>query len=212
MLRSKGKRRKAQAFWDWFSGAAEQLARDHDAVVAGKAGPEPLIEPVAKRLNAYHKGLAHEIGQDADGVYDLVISANGIKDRIDAVTALVRAAPDIDGWKVTAFRPRKAGGDFLLRMGGEEFHAENVFYRLGETSGGLCDIEILFGAGFDAPDGALIGPAFLIMDSVIGEYDVMTKIGQVAARTVKPADDMRDYAPIAALADDLDARFPERAN
>lgn len=212
MSRLNGKRRKAQAFWDWFSGAAEELARDYDAFASRKTGPERLIEPVAKRLRAYHKGLAHEIGQDENGVYDLVISANGIKGRIDAVTALVRAAPKIDGWKVTAFRSRKPAGDVLLQMGDEEFHAENVFYRLGEPSDGVYDIEILFGAGFDAPDDALIGPAFLIMDSVIGEYDVMTKIGAVAARTIKVTDDMKSYAPIAALASELDARFPVNPN
>lgn len=202
----------AEAFWKWFSEAAAQLSADYDAFVSGKAGPEPLIEPVAKRLKAYHDGLAHEIGQDDNGVYDLVISANGIKDRMEPVTALVRAAPQIEGWKATAFRPRKTHGDVLLHMGGEDFRAEDVLYRLGDVTGGLCDIEILFRAGFDAPEDALIGPAFLIMDSIIGEYDVMTKIGEVAARTAKSVDRAEEFAPITALADDIDARFPANPN
>lgn len=202
----------AEAFWSWFAGAAPQLAKDYDAFVRGETGPEPLIVPVAERLDAYCDGIVHEIGQDEDGVYDLVISADGIKDRIETVTALTRAAPAIDGWKVTAFRPRKSIGDTMLQMGGVDFRAGDILYRLGEPHDGLCDIKIRFRADLEAPAEALIGPAFIIMDSVIGEYDVMTKIGEVDPGFIKPEDAADGLRPITELAGDIDARFPQAAN
>lgn len=206
------KRGDAQAFWAWFSQAAPQLAKDYEAFAKGDAGPEPLIAPVAERLDAYDNGIVHEIGCDENGVYDFVISADGIKDRIEPVMALARAAPKIDGWKVTAFRPRKAGGGALLQMGAETFSAEDVLYRLDGPRDGLCDIKIRFRADFDAPDEVLIGPAFIIMDSVIGEYDVMTKIGEVDPGFLKPGESAPDFRPLTELADDLDSRFARAVN
>lgn len=212
MFGLKKKRDDAEAFWEWFSDAAPQLAKHYDAFVKGEVGPEPLIVPVAKRLEAYCNGIVHEIGQDPDGVYDFVISADGIKAKIGPVTALAQAAPRIEGWKVTAFRPRKNHGDTLLEMGGAAFSANDVLYQLRGPHDGLCDIKIRFRADIAAPDEALIGPAFIIMDSVIGEYDVMTKIGEVDPGFLKPGEPADGLRPIVELPGEIDAHFPQTVN
>jgi len=209
-----GRKKKgdAAAFWAWFEGEAPALAKAYDAFVAGDAGPEPLVHPVAKEMDRFHDGIAHEIGHDGRN-YDFVISADGIRANVDAVKALANAAPTIDGWKVTAFRPRKPmDEDAVLQLGDEVFGDGNIFYRLGDASDGKCDVAIRFRSTLEAPDDALIGPAFLIMDAAIGEYDVMTKVGEIDVAFSKPDAPLDDFRPIKELAGDLDARFPETAH
>ncbi len=191
-----------EAFWRWFEDSAAGLATAYDDFAAGKTGPMPLIAPVEKRLNRYHKGLVHEIGQRPDGLYDLVISADGIRDQIKPVSDLVKVAPKIDQWTVTAFRAPKPIGDPLLELDGEMYRLEDVFYRLTPGEDGLSNIVL----GFHAKDAGaaaddFIGPGFLILDRVIGEFNVMTRIGEVSTEIV--SDDGGGMSPIASLADEF---------
>lgn len=200
----------AAAFWGWFSESAPQIEKDYDASVRGELDPALLIGPVRERLKAYSKELAFEIGCDGDGVYDFVISAEGMKDRIGAVTTLLQAAPKIEGWKFTAFRPRKELADVLLRMDGVAYGADCIFYRLDDIVDGLCDIEILYRGSFKASDDKLGGASLLIMDRLIGEYDVMTKIGKVSAHRIEASRGVPDdYKQITELAAEIDALFPQ---
>ena len=89
-----------QNFWVWFQenrGFLESYATNTQAVTRALGG----------RLQNVDRGLTYELGQAADGVYEFIVSANGIRDVFPEVIRLVRAAPKIEGWRIVAFRPRR---------------------------------------------------------------------------------------------------------
>jgi hypothetical protein len=79
-------------FWVWFQenrGFLESYATNTQAVTRA----------LGARLQNVDRGLTYELGQAADGVYEFIVSANGIRDVFPEVIRLVRAAPKVEGWR-----------------------------------------------------------------------------------------------------------------
>ncbi|CAN5874391.1 hypothetical protein BH11MYX2_BH11MYX2_32100 [soil metagenome] len=87
-------------------------------------------------------------------------------------TALFPRAPAIEGWKVVAFKqPAGPGG---VRFGGLDCSVDDVFFVEGLPG----DIDLCLEA-FDTNRDA-VGPiAFILLDGMLGEFGVMTKIGKL---------------------------------
>src|SRR5215831_5686226 len=95
-------------FWWWFE---ENLSQVQDDISAASqaGGPSQLITAgIGDALANEYPGLVHEVGQAADGVFEIIISADGIRERFPKVVECVKRAPKITGWRVIAFRPRLA--------------------------------------------------------------------------------------------------------
>jgi hypothetical protein len=196
----------AEAFWSWFAKAAPKIARDYAAFVRGGGAPDVLLKDVGKQLRRYSPGLVAEIGK-AGETFDLVISADGIRANIEPVLALVRAAPQIAGWKVTAFRSRKTLAAANLQLGPLTLHRSDVRFRLGDLDDGHCDLIIAFREKILPPDMDPAFPGFLLTDIALGEYDVMTRIGAVDF-AVFDAVTLGDFLPFDQLPEQLDRQFP----
>ena len=88
-----------QNFWTWFVDNREFLENYNSNTAA-------VTQAVGRRLQNVDRGLTYEMGQAADGVYEFIVSANGVRDVFPEVNKLVRVAPEIEGWRIIAFRPR----------------------------------------------------------------------------------------------------------
>lgn len=188
------------AFWAWFqenTAFLETYAEDTSAVIAA----------VGRRLNAVTRDLTFEMGRAEDGIYEFIVSADGIRDVFPDVVALTKAAPSVAGWRIIAFRPRKPGrlGE-VVRFEGTELSANALWYRPSEHEDRL-DIA-LYVEGMDK-DGAqaMLGPVFLLLDATLGEYDVCTRIGAIEFEDCPAEPAAAGLSPLSELAREVDARF-----
>jgi len=175
-LFSRTRESREEAFWRWFSERADQ----YRAFTVDSPDRERLFNELSKALNRVCRGLQFEFGAGEDGApAELVISADGIRDRIPAVQALVASAPDMPGWKVLAFRSRKPLSDIQLQVGAGTFDAEQLWYRLERDQGQISADIYISGLG-EADQDAANFVGFMMLDCALGEYDVMTRVGALS--------------------------------
>jgi hypothetical protein len=197
------------SFWAWFAQAAPRIGRDYAAALDDRLEVETVMDEVSHHLHQYHSELTIEIGKVGE-LFDLVISADGIKSNIEPALRLTQAFPSIPGWKVTAFRQRMKITDILLQAGEMEVDWGRVFFLLEPPEDDRCDLTIGFEKGSLPADADLSFPGFLTADISLGEYDVMTKIRSMEFVWLEQAGP--SFLPIVDLTEKFDEYFPYVAN
>ncbi len=155
-------------FWEWFLENRLRFSNlpslDHR-----------LVNDLGSRLNRVEKGLTFQIGQDEQGMV-LEISADGIRDRFPAVRTVVDAAPPVPGWRIVAFRqPARDATDIVLEFNGNRLSPADMLFT-SRSSGNRARIVVYVPTvQHDVPKD-LVGAAFIILDAILGEYAVETKV------------------------------------
>ena len=189
-----------EAFWSWF--------RDNTAFLQTYAEDTPtVIAAVGRRLDAVSRDLAFEMGQADDGVYEFIVSAEGIRAVFPEVIALTKAAPSVPGWRILAFRPRKPGGPGqVVRYEGAELGAGALWYRAARQED---KVDLALAVEGQDKDGArgLLGPVFLLLDATLGEYDVSTRIGVIDFEDCPADPAAAGLSPLADLPGEVDRTF-----
>jgi hypothetical protein len=92
-----------EEFWKWFiQHEVELFDFDPDR----EAERERIFDQLATELQRVDPNLSFEFGPKS-AKREFVISASGIEKAFPAVVSLTKAAPTLDRWQVTAFRPRR---------------------------------------------------------------------------------------------------------
>lgn len=185
-----------QQFWTWFQDNSDALRQIETA------GSPELVDRLAAELRKVREGLVFEIGGNPGEERELIISADGIRELFPAVEALTASAPAIPGWKVIAFRPR-IGTGFAIRFDDYELDPEDFWFR-AVPDGDLLGLEIyLPGIGGEHHDTAL-SASFIMLDSALGEYDVVTRIGFIEHRVLPHDPEAAGLRPLEELPDTVD--------
>ncbi len=184
-------------FWEKFTFFSEELYKQ-------KFPSKKLISRVLTCLQEVHKNLYFEIGQKAKK-REFIISADGIKEAFPVVLKLVEHAPHFDRWHIIAFRQRK-GKELAISLKGEEFVTKEIFFSYVFTKNKM-DITIYIKKGKEHK--ANIIAVFIFLDSLIGEYDVETKIGKIEIKNLSEISYERKYS-LDDLPDILDGLFLKR--
>lgn len=189
-----------EAFWSWFqdnTAFLETYAEDTSTVIAA----------VGKRLDSVSRDLAFEMGLADDGIYEFIVSAEGIRAVFPEVIALTKAAPSILGWRIIAFRPRKPGGlGQVVRFEGTELGTGALWYRADRREEKLDLALAIEGQDKDSAHG-LLGPVFLLLDAALGEYDVTTRIGVIEFDDCPADPAAAGLSPLVDLAAEVDRTF-----
>jgi hypothetical protein len=166
-------------FWKWF-------AKHQDRLEHFERDQEQLMDEVGAALKKYKEGLVFEIGALKEGSRDFVISADGIKELFPAVSKLAVSAPQMPGWKITAFRPRMDDyARFSLEYGGRKFDPKDIWFY-SRIEDGHFDA-IFYHPSYREEDRNLITSAtYILLDMAIGEYDVVTGIRQLDHQLLPP--------------------------
>lgn len=187
-----GGKSSEERFWEWFQ-------RHEREIRSVKNGSEPIVSQLATAIKKVHPSLVFEAGKAQDGVHEFIVSADGIRELIPKVESLVAAAPPMDGWRVLAFRQRHHGG--AIRMGDRTISPDSIFYEATPNDGKL-DLN-LYIEGLDSSNRKpLIQCCFLLLDAQVGEYDVMTRIGQLDFKPLAEVDGRQK--PLTALPEEID--------
>lgn len=185
-------------FWGWF-------LQNRIFIETFRTETDAVVDAIQQKINIVSPLLVFEIGQTAEGTYEFIISAGGVKRLIPYVTRLYNAAPEIGNWRIIAFKPRHATPQ--IEYGGERFSLSDFYYasRIGED--GKTDLLVCI-RGFNGRREKTYGMAgFLFLDTVIGEYDVMTNLGAVEFGDIPPGPmTLSGLKPLRDLASEIDAR------
>ena len=153
-------------FWKWFTDHATELHKNAELRV--------VMESISAELEKVHPGVFAEIGKHGDELM-LVISADGDKKLFPQVHEVYAARPTVPGWKIVAFRQRDAG--FAIEMEGKKIEPKTVKF-VGTPGEGKLDIDVYL-PGFKKDDDEMKKIGFIILDHMVGEYDMETKIGGI---------------------------------
>lgn len=183
------KKQTPQQFWLWFS--------DNSKIFFGfdldNKDAHHLLNQLGKKLSAVSKGVTFEIGPVENNVRDFVISADGILENIPAVKSLVDAAPKLAGWKIVPFRQRMGGE--CVEYKGEKLYSKDVFFVSEKNPDGKLNITLYIKA-WDGSE-TLGSLSFLLLDDLLGEYDVMTVVGEIGWQSLN--DKPESAKPISSL-------------
>lgn len=167
-----------ETFWAWFLANSEQLA----AVTSGS-------ELRSMRIGAKFRRAFPDLSITVEGVAkEFIIGANGKLDNIEKVEATAATAPEIPGWKVIAFRPRRP----------ELVAGTDIVYFSSSQNGRSLDLIIYIDGLTPENTKELTYIGSFLLEASIGECDLLTKIGNV------------DFQPLV-LADGTQRRLAELA-
>ncbi|MCB1840188.1 MAG: hypothetical protein H6858_02170 [Rhodospirillales bacterium] len=188
----------ADEFWNWFLQNKSFIEQYHKK-------PEAVMDAVQAKIKAVYPDLWFEIGQDENNIYEFIISAGGLKSAIPAVVDLYKAAPQIPGWRVVAFKPRHAVTG--IEHGGVEFDIKDFYYK-SDYYEGLTDVGV-YVRGLTKENEDTYGMAgFLFLDTVLGEYDVMTNLGNIKFFPLPENPEQEGLKALSGLAAEIDTRKP----
>jgi hypothetical protein len=168
----------AQQFWAWFEKNQDRYY-DFDEM---DAGVEASFDELSGQLHAIHEHLTFEFGPRGE-VREFIISADGFRSAIEQVQALADAAPKLPKWTIIRFRQPKSVARGV-EYGGECLDLATARGKLFEDRGRI-GILMLAEPGSFRDIEALTGSAYLTLDNLIGEYQVMTQAGEIL---IKPWD------------------------
>ncbi|WML46648.1 hypothetical protein RCG23_13405 [Neobacillus sp. PS3-34] len=159
-----------QKFWKWFQENSDQFYQ------MSEEDKEELFDILHVQLQKIHKELVFEfqVEPDIDGVKELIISADGMRELIPYVLKLVNIAPKLKNWKITAFRQRMEGIE--INFNGFRISEDTVLFTYDYTADSNFINVNLFLENYEAE---MQGTLFLLLDSCLGEFNVMTKLGYI---------------------------------
>ena len=155
-------------FWGWFKREKSFFETMTDS------SRDRRLNIVLEHLAPISDNLAIEVSKESKGIRELIISADGDKNKFPIVEEIVNGAPKIPGWTVTAFR-QKASEDFILQFENLQFAPAEMFFRPFIEKDSL-DL-VIYADSIDNRNRAdVIKYGLITMDNMIGEYAATLKV------------------------------------
>ena len=195
-----------EQFWKWFIQYETELFAFDPAQEIER---ERLFGKLASELQKVDPDLTFEFGPN-EPRREFIVSAGGIKRAFPAVASLVDAAPPLDRWQVTAFRPRRTVSN-VVQFREKRVDPRDVQFSLLDN-GKIAGIH-LFIPGFREDDADLKQIGYLLLDETLGEYDVESRLGLIKMLPPDARTNEERYrlAELPALFDQLVARLEGRS-
>lgn len=187
-----------EQFWNWFVVNKFRLA-------SVRTDDTRLIDELSRALSHVDRGLTCEIRTTEDGRHQFAVSADGNRYRFPDVQRLVAAAPSMPNWDVVAFRQRKAGQSWTVKIDEVTLDVNDIWFWPTE-SGDAIDLT-LFVRGL-TPDNyqTVTEASYMMLDWALGEYDLEMHVGHLDWQPL-PVDPVSAWLkPFWALPDYVDGK------
>jgi len=156
-------------FWKWFE-------KNEATLFDFEKDQEAVFDRLATALHRVHPTLTFEFGPKHDNRQEFVISADGIKEAFPKVISLHAAAPNLPRWKFIQFRPRREPMD--IQYSGVSVRAKDIEFSI-EADGNKAGLTLFIPGHTAQNHDVMTGIAFLMLDQVLGEFDVETKVSSI---------------------------------
>lgn len=163
-----------QALWNWFEENATRL-HDPDAIT------EAVLDELREKLAAIHPGLVYEFSGEHGRANEFIISADGEKELFPTVIEVVKAAPTLPDWKVSAFR-QPGSIDAVIEINGSRLGPEDIWFE-ATIDGEHMDLSLFVAGVTPSNRDDLAGALMILLDNALGEYAAVTAVRSV---NVKP--------------------------
>ena len=124
---------------------------------------------------------------------EIIITANWVKDLFPVVEDIVRRAPNIPGWTITAFRQRGLVPD-NVEIEGVTYEMERFFF-VPYTDGFELDVQVCIPGYEEETERAA---ASSMINLLLGEYDSLIKVRRYYFDTIEGMDE-DDLYPLSEL-------------
>ena len=154
-------------FWNWFEKNNLKYYENADQILKKKN----LLDDLTSELKKINEDLVFEFSPiNENGIRNFTISADGLIEAFPSVENLIKVAPEIDNWKINAFRQRTPGEDLTIEFHDFKISYSDIFYKYSETNEKL-------GLEFYIRDyngnGQKQNAIYILLDALIGEYDAV---------------------------------------
>ncbi|WP_404354752.1 hypothetical protein LG291_13600 [Cytobacillus firmus] len=182
-------------FWIWFEKSSQDYYRLKEENL------NSLFNKLSKQLSKINEDLAFEFSVDLiEGKREFIISADGILSAFPDVIDLVENAPQLEGFRIIAFRQKSAVDDIsTIEYDDISLGADDVYFTY-RKNGDTLDI-VLYLRGYDSDFEEWENAAFILLDTIIGEYDVATKIGSIDMLPYKESPNLKSILELPSLID-----------
>lgn len=182
-------------FWIWF----EKYSQDYYWL--REVNLISLFNKLSKQLSKLNEDLAFEFSADLiEGKREFILSADGILSAFPDVIDLVENAPQLEGFKIIAFRQKSAVDDIsTIEYEDISLGPDDVYFTY-RKNGDTLDI-VLYLRGYDSDFEEWENAAFILLDTIIGEYDVATKIGSIDMLPYKESPNLKSILELPSLID-----------
>lgn len=191
------KESKEEKFWNWF----EKNQETYYSEIENLEIREQIFDELTKNLKKVNKDLVFEFSPiHENNVREFTISAEGMKELFPIVEKLIEKAPKLKNWKFNAFRQRIPGDDFEIQYGDLKIGYSDIYYR-SENDNGKLGIELNI-KDYNG-NGQTQNAIYILLDGLIGEYDVTTKIGWIEWVKLNK-NEIKNLKPIIELRNEID--------
>lgn len=190
-----------KGFWGWFEREKPILETMTDST------HDERLNTVLEHLSLISNDLAVEVSREFHGVRDIIISADGDKNKFAIVEAIVKGAPKMPGWTVTAFR-QKSTEDFVLKYGKLQFSPSKMFFRPFVENDSL-DLVIYADSINNANREDVIKYGLITMDNVMGERAATLKVRSFDFKDIREIDKKAQLYKVVILPKFVDSVYAE---
>ena len=160
--------KKIKRFWEWFEKDHRKYLFLNDSTDYAK---QKLLDEFLFQLHQFNKNLYFIIGGDQNSSnMELIITADGIIDYFPNVEELVSNAPELDEWKIIAFKPAMGPG-FKTEFRGREFDpGKTIFIPLtNKQNPGAIGLHICYPDYNKEEREIFVHGTYIMIDALIGE-------------------------------------------
>jgi hypothetical protein len=177
---------KEQNLWKWLASRLSEFE---------SASPEDSIyAQFHEKLMQIHPSLVFEYQpNNVTGTSILTLSSNGDRNGIPFVEELVSSAPKIEGLRVVAFR-QPINESLTIEMNNTKLSTDDIQFCYETAPDNMIDIELYVGKISPAEEDQYLAASRVLLDAVVGEYNVMTKIRDI--QLITNLDNEKEYLPL----------------
>lgn len=178
------------AFWEWFENHEDELYifREQDV--------EKLFGGLNRMINKVNPQLVFSFIEELiEGKREFTIGAAGIGKNFPDVIRLVDAAPRLDRFSIGAFNQQQDLNNGV-NINGIELTRDDVFFTYNQEQKQKNSCLTLYIKGYKGDYDTFFEPVFELLEIVIGEYMLGTKITEIK---MEMYDTTEDLLPISDL-------------
>lgn len=193
-------RTNIQLFWDWF------IEHEEDIYSHIESQPEQYAFDIHAQLTAINENLVFDIPfEQVDNKRELIVSADGDASLFPLIHDIVSQAPTLERWIIHALRPRTNQMDQAIDLDGLYLEYEDIFFTITEVEFPLQ--LTIYLRGYDREDNRYIHGYFLLLDTLLGEYNAVTYTETIA---IYPLEDQPNVQRFISLRDLFDANAQKK--